>query len=173
MPILAIHPYPPHLKSGFIHHQNWIFIMRTQLLIAMAFMPGIALANTCEITISSSDTMTYDTRSVTVPASCEEFTVNFQHKGRMPKTGMGHNWVLTKSSNVAEVAKAGVAAGADNNFTVQGDERIIAATPLLGGGESATVKFKTSSLSKDEAYTYFCSYPGHWAMMRGTLKLGE
>jgi azurin len=147
--------------------------MRYKYLFSLAFFPAIAFATPCEITVSSSDTMTYDTRLITVPLSCQEFTVNFQHKGRMPKTGMGHNWVLAKSADVADIAKTGVASGAVNNFLPQDDSRIIAATPLLGGGESATIKFKTSALNKEEAYTYFCSYPGHWSMMRGGLKFSD
>lgn len=147
--------------------------MFSRLLLSIAFIPVMAAANTCEIEVSSADTMTYDKRSITVPASCEEFTVNFQHKGRMPKTAMGHNWVLVKNADVAEVAKLGAAAGADKNFLPEGDNRVITATPMLGGGENAKVKFKTSALKRDEAYTYFCSFPGHSTMMRGSLKLGE
>ncbi|MBL8505850.1 MAG: azurin [Methylobacillus glycogenes] len=147
--------------------------MRSLILLALAFAPVIASAASCETTVTSGDTMTYSTRSISVPASCAEFTVNFEHKGHMPKTGMGHNWVLAKSADVGDVAKEGAHAGADNNFVTPGDKRVIAFTPIIGGGEKTSVKFKVSALSKDEAYTYFCSYPGHFSMMRGTLKLEE
>lgn len=145
--------------------------MRLKLLLPLLLAPVVAQAQTCETTVGSADTMTFDVRSITVPSSCETFTVHFQHRGRMPKTGMGHNWVLARSADVESIAKAGVAAGAENSFIAKGDARVIAATPLLGGGESASVSFQVSALGKDEKYTYFCSFPGHWSMMRGSLKL--
>lgn len=147
--------------------------MRLRYLIplAVALLPSIAAADSCEVAVSAADGMAFDTRSINVPASCETFTVNFEHKGRLPKGGMGHNWVLTKSADVNEVAKAASAAGIAKDFLPEDDNRIIAATPLLGGGEKASVSFKTADLSSDDAYTFFCSFPGHWSMMRGSLKL--
>lgn len=146
--------------------------MRLRLLLTLLLAPLAAQAETCEATVGSADTMSFDVRTINVPSSCESFTVHFEHRGRMPKTGMGHNWVLTRATDVEGVAKAGVAAGAASGFVPQGDSRVIAATPLLGGGERASVSFKVGMLAKDDKYTYFCSFPGHWSMMRGTLKLG-
>ena len=147
--------------------------MRLRYLIPLAvvFFPSIAAADNCEFAVSAADGMAFDTRSIDVPVSCETFTVNFEHKGRLPKGGMGHNWVLTKSADMNDVAKAASAAGIANDFLPEGDNRIIAATPLLGGGEKASVSFKTAVLSADDAYTFFCSFPGHCSMMRGSLQL--
>lgn len=147
--------------------------MRLRYLIPLAvvMLPSLATADNCEIAVSAADGMAYDTRSINVPASCETFTVNFEHKGRLPKGGMGHNWVLTKSADVNDVAKAGSEAGIANDFLPEDDSRVIAATPLLGGGEKASVSFKTAELSTEDSYTFFCSFPGHWAMMRGSLQL--
>ncbi len=146
--------------------------MRLRLLLPLLLAPLAAQAENCEATVGSADTMSFDVRTITVPSTCEAFTVHFEHRGRMPKTGMGHNWVLTRAADVEGVAKAGVAAGAASGFVPQGDARVIAATPLLGGGERASVSFKVGALARDDKYTYFCSFPGHWSMMRGTLKLG-
>lgn len=49
---------------------------------------------------------------------------------------------------------------------------MIAHTKVIGGGDSTTVSFATSKLSKGGDYTFFCSFPGHWAMMKGTLSFG-
>ena len=147
--------------------------MRLRYLIPLAvvFLPTIASADNCEVAVSAADGMAFDTRSITVSKSCETFTVNFEHKGSFPKTAMGHNWVLTKNDDVNDVAKVGAAAGIDQNYLPADDSRIIAATPILGGGEKASVSFKTADLSDDVSYTFFCSFPGHWAMMRGSLQL--
>lgn len=149
--------------------------MRLKFLLplAVSLMPAMAAANTCEVAVSAADGMAFDTRAISVPASCETFTVNFTHKGRLPKGGMGHNWVLTRSADLQDVAKAGGEAGIANDFLPQDDSRVIAATPLLGGGENASVSFRTDALSKDESYSFFCSFPGHWAMMRGSLTLTD
>ena len=58
-------------------------------------------------------------------------------------------------------------------ITVKGDKRVIAHTKLLGGGESDAVTFPVASLKAGEAYTYFCSFPGHSALMKGTLALAK
>lgn len=154
--------------------------MRLSLLLpmAVAFLPTIAAADNtaatddkCVISVSAGDGMAYNTRSIDVPLSCEQVTVNFEHTGRLPKGGMGHNWVMTKNSDVNAVVQAGTAAGIANDFLPEDDSLIIAATPLLGGGEKASVTFETSQLSADNTYTFFCSFPGHSAMMRGTVNL--
>ncbi len=43
---------------------------------------------------------------------------------------------------------------------------------LPPGDGPTTVSFPTSKLSKGADYTFFCSFPGHWAMMKGTLTFG-
>lgn len=154
--------------------------MRLSLLLpmAVAFLPTIAAADnttvtddTCVISVSAGDGMAFNTRSIDIPLSCEQVTVNFEHTGRLPKGGMGHNWVMTKNSDVNAVVQAGTAAGIANDFLPEDGDKVIAATPLLGGGEKASVTFETSQLSADNTYTYFCSFPGHSAMMRGTVNL--
>lgn len=159
------------MKSANLHQFG--DIMRFTYLLPLAFFSSVASANTCEVTVTSADSMRFDTRSITVPADCKDFTVKFEHKGHLPKTGMGHNWVLTQSADMNAVVKAGSGAGIENNFLPQGDDRIIAYTPIIGGGESTSVTFSTSKLSADENYTFFCSFPGHWSMMRGSLKLAS
>lgn len=144
-------------------------------LLPLAFVSSISIAsaNTCEVAISSADTWSYDTKAISVPAECKEFTVNFSHKGKLSKEGLGHNWVLAKTADVNAIAQDGGTQGLENNFLKPGDERVIANTPIIGGGESTSTTFKTSVLDANENYTFFCSFPGHTFMMRGTLKVAE
>ena len=125
----------------------------------------------CQLTIEASDTMQYNTLEMSAPASCEEVTVTLVHTGRLPKEGMGHNWVLTTSADFNDVANAGMREGLSNNYIPSGDARVIAGSAIIGGGDSTSVTFSTSGMSADEAYTYFCSFPGHWGMMKGSFKL--
>lgn len=139
-------------------------------LAAFALTPGSASANECELTISGNDAMKFDKTELSVPASCEEVTVKLEHSGKMAANVMGHNWVLSKESDKNAITGAAVAAGMDNEY-VPDDDKVIAHTDVIGGGESTEVTFSTSDLSADEEYVFFCSFPGHWNAMVGTFKI--
>ena len=61
-------------------------------------------------------------------------------------------------------------AGIDNGFLPE-DNRIIAKTAMIGGGESTSITFATSQLNPGTEYTFFCSFPGHYGIMRGKLTI--
>ena len=65
----------------------------------------------------------------------------------------------------ADSFKAGVA----NRFVAPGDKRVIAASDVIGGGESTRVSFATALLDPAQRYVFFCAAPGHWVMMKGEL----
>ena len=46
---------------------------------------------------------------------------------------------------------------------------LIAHTKIVGGGESTTATFPGSALKAGGDYAFFCSFPGHWAIMKGKL----
>ena len=69
------------------------------------------------------------------------------------------------------VAQAGGGAGLENDYVPQNDSRVIAYSKIIGGGETTTVSFSTADLSKSESYTFFCSFPGHYAIMQGSLSV--
>lgn len=128
-----------------------------------------ALAENCELTISGNDQLQFDKSELVVDANCDKVTVTLEHIGRLAKAQMGHNWVLTKSSDYQPVAQAGQAAGLDQDYLPADDDRIIAHTDLVGGGETTSVTFDVSELEAGGDYTYFCSFPGHWVVMKGQL----
>lgn len=140
-------------------------------LTALVFASGPLLAAECAITVDSTDQMTFDTKDITVSKSCKTFTVKLTHSGSLPKNVMGHNWVLSKDADMRGVASDGMTAGLDADYLKPADSRIIAHTKMIGAGESDSVKFDVSKLSAGEQYAFFCSFPGHIAMMKGTLKL--
>lgn len=144
--------------------------MKKILLSAVAMMTMAAHANQCEVTIKGDDAMQFDVKEFTVEkAACAEFTVKLEHAGNLPATAMGHNIVIAKTADIDAVVADGVAAGLEKQYVKEADERVIAHTNLIGGGESAEVKFKTEGLEAGGDYTYVCSYPGHAAIMRGKL----
>ncbi|MBU3056292.1 azurin [Pseudomonas indica] len=125
----------------------------------------------CSVDVESTDQMTYTTKAIEIDKSCKEFTVNLKHTGQLPKNVMGHNWVLTTAADMPGVVSDGMAAGLDNNYLKPDDARIIAHTKVIGGGESDSVSFDVSKLTAGNEYMFFCSFPGHSAMMKGTVTL--
>ncbi len=148
-------------------------IWKPLAVVALCVGAAPVWAADCAVEIEGNDAMQFNKPTISVPASCKEFTVKLKHVGKLPKTAMGHNWVLTKTADVQPVANDGIPAGAAKDYVKDGDARVIAHTKLIGGGESDSVKFATSKLKAGDSYTYFCSFPGHSAIMKGTLTLAK
>ena len=146
---------------------------RTVLLMALAWVACPADAAVCRIALEANDLMQYNKHRLEVSPDCSDVEVTLTHVGKQPAHIMGHNWVLVRSSDVSAVSAAGQNAGRSHNYQQPGDPRIVAATPLVGGGEAATISFSTAGLRFGEAYTFFCSTPGHGTMMRGAFVFGD
>ena len=144
--------------------------MRKWLVVPLlALAAGSLHAAECAITVEGNDAMQFNTKAIEIPATCKDFTVTLKHVGKLPKASMGHNWVLSKAADEAAVTADAIKAGAAADYLKAGDARVIAHTKLLGGGESDSVTFPVSKLTAGEAYAFFCSFPGHAALMKGTV----
>jgi azurin len=124
-------------------------------------------AESCRLNIEGNDAMKFNLTELKVSAGCTEVELALKHTGKLPKETMGHNWVLTKTADMMPVANASVAAGIAKDYVPVGDKRVIAHTKLVGGGQSTSVKFPMSKLTKGGDYTFFCSFPGHYGVMKG------
>jgi azurin len=138
----------------------------------LALAPHARAADACKLEISGNDQMQYDKQELSVPASCKEVTVTLHHSGKLPKEAMGHDWVLTLTSDLGAVAQAGMSAGASKDYLDPGDKRAIAHTKVIGGGETTSVTFSTAGLKAGGDYSYECTFPGHSALMKGKFKFG-
>jgi len=138
----------------------------------LALVPFTAFADECDLTIEGTDQMSFSAKKMSVPASCETVKVTLKHTGSLAKDMMGHNWVLTKADDMQAIVKEGAAAGLDNNYLPEGDDRIIAATEVIGGGETSEVEFSTDGLA-GEKLSFFCSFPGHSGMMKGRFEVKQ
>jgi azurin len=88
----------------------------------------------------------------------------------MPKIAMGHNLVILNKgvSSMAFGQKVlGMGASATNPLPEASMGDVLAATKLLGPDESDTIQF--TAPSEPGKYEYLCTFPGHFAMMRGTM----
>lgn len=139
------------------------------LLLAGLLMAGTAQAENCVIDLKGDDAMKFDQAEVVVSASCPSITINLAHSGKLPVTAMGHNVVISATRDVQAIGTAGMSAGAAANYVPAGDARVLAHTKIIGGGESTSSTFSGSALVAGGDYTFFCSFPGHWAIMKGKL----
>lgn len=147
--------------------------MDTAAPAAVATAPGndkpAAVVTDCATEVEGNDAMQYNVGAITVPASCSEFTINLKHTGQMPVAAMGHNVVITLAPDMKAVAADGIGAGIDADYVKADDARVIAHTSMIGGGESTSVTFPVSKINDGGPYEFFCSFPGHSAIMKGVI----
>ncbi len=147
--------------------------MRLLTLTALLLIASApAFAKTCEVTVESNDQMKFDKTEIAIAADCTEVALTLKHTGTLAANVMGHNWVLAKTAEYRPLAIAGGRETAETSFLPKDDARAIAFTPVIGGGETTSVTFATSKLEAGGDYTFFCSFPGHWGVMKGKLTFG-
>ena len=121
-----------------------------------------------KVTITGNDTMQFDKREFAVKSG-EKVELEFKNIGKLPKIAMGHNLVILKkgiSSLKFGQKVMSLGASATNALPEGSMEDVIAATKLLGPGENETLTFTAPGPGD---YQFVCSFPGHFAMMRGIM----
>lgn len=86
---------------------------------------------------------------------------------------MAHNVVIVKPGTEEKVGKAAdemtsLEDGYERNF-IPDLEEVLFATPLVDAGETFQLDFIAPR--KRGEYPFICSFPGHWRMMKGILKV--
>lgn len=115
------------------------------------------------IVLESTDQMTFSTNEIRVKAG-EKVTLTLKHVGKMPVEVMGHNFVLLKQgTDLAAFAGKAMNAKA-TDYVPAGSDEVIAHTKMIGGGESTTITFDAPEKG---TYDFMCSFPGHYAIMKG------
>jgi azurin len=149
-------------------------VVRSLALCSLLAVAGNAFGadKVCKVDVTGNDAMQFDKKEIAVGADCTSIEVTLHHSGKLPAQAMGHNFVLTKTADVAGVASDGIGAGFAKDHVKPGDARVIAHTKIIGGGQSTSVTIPASKLKAGEAYTFFCSFPGHSAIMKGAFKFG-
>lgn len=148
-----------------------MLIRTTAYILMLLGLSTQALANDCHVSIDANDAMQFSSDTITVSSSCKEVTLTLNHIGNLPATTMGHNVVITDTANVQAVGTEGMTAGLDNSYVKPNDERVYAFTQVVGGGNSTSVTFSLEKMKAGGDYSFFCSFPGHWAIMRGKFVL--
>lgn len=144
-------------------------VLLSTVLLALA--PSAFAAATCSASLEGSDAMKYNLANLDVSKKCKTFTINFKHAGKLAKNVMGHNVVIAKTADIAGIDADGIKAGLAADYLKAGDARVVAHSKLLGGGESTTFTFAPAKLAAGGPYAFFCSFPGHSTIMKGTITL--
>ena len=120
------------------------------------------------ITITGNDRMQFDITRFVVPAG-EEITLTFKNIGRMPKESMGHNLAIIDQSLSANAFSAASQRHPNNEYIApEHEDKVIAATRILGPGEEETIVF--TAPTEPGEYPFVCSFPAHTpAGMRGIM----
>jgi azurin len=121
------------------------------------------------ITIEGNDQMKFSVTEIQAKPG-EQLRIVLKGVGTMPKAAMSHNWVLLQSkANPTTFANESMMAGPAANYIAAARKAdVIAATALVGAGETAEITFKVPAAVGN--YPYLCSFPGHFAAgMKGTL----
>jgi glucose/arabinose dehydrogenase/azurin len=125
---------------------------------------------TIEITLTAIEAkMAFDKQSITVPAG-RKVSLVFNNPDLMP-----HNVVITKPGTEQKVGEAAdqmakLKDGFEKNFVPESPD-VLFATPLVNSGKSFRLDFKAPTQPGD--YPFICSFPGHWRVMKGIMKVTE
>ena len=113
------------------------------------------------------EAMKYDLKEFTVkPGQSVEIIIE-------NPDAMQHNMVITKPGSLEKVGRAGDAMmkdekGAEKNY-VPALAEVLYSTPLINPGQSYKLKFKAPVAVGN--YPYVCTFPGHWTLMTGVMKV--
>ena len=86
---------------------------------------------------------------------------------------MPHNIVIFRRGTIAEYEKELFGSLNEPNAQLRGfvpdSPNVLVASRLLNAGESTVVTFDAPT--EPGEYPFVCSFPGHWATMRGVLRI--
>lgn len=122
--------------------------------------------DTTVVVINGNDDMTFDLNDITVQAG-KPVRLTLHNIGKLPAQSMAHNWVLlVQGTSLGAFAQAALE-DKSGEYIPPAKEKIIAHTRMLGPGEEHTINFVAPAKGE---YDYLCTFPGHYAVMKGKLK---
>jgi azurin len=144
-----------------------ILIVLASLLVAVA----PARAQSSDVTtveIQVGDNMRF-TPSVINARPGEKLRIVLKGMGKIPKTGMAHNFVLLKRGVSPQAFADKSSAARDTEFIVPAlQDQMIIASHLVGPGEESEVTFTAPDRAGE--YVFLCTFPGHFKLgMKGQL----
>jgi azurin len=140
------------------------------LILASALIAAPAFAADVKLELTGNDAMQFSTKTLEATAG-DNITLTFKHIGQLPVQAMGHNVVVLKPGTAIPTVAMKAVTAKDTEYVPADAETkalIVTHTKLIGGGQSDTITFK---IDEPGVYPFFCSFPGHFANMAGTLTI--
>tara|TARA_B100000686_G_C15994833_1_gene573761 strand:- start:38 stop:502 length:465 start_codon:yes stop_codon:yes gene_type:complete len=132
---------------------------------------SLAFAKDCKIVISGSDMMRFDTNEINIHENCKKYVITLKHSGNLPINAMGHNIVFLETSNLQKIiSKINMSHGIENGFLPEMKE-VLFKSKMIGGGQETTFELDLNVFNREGEYMFICSFPGHFALMQGKLKI--
>ena len=120
--------------------------------------------NLANLVISGNDAMPFDKKELKVKAG-QKVKLTLRHTGKMDVNVMGHNVVILKQGVSVSAFGNRAATAKDNGYIPVGSEGdVIAYTKIIGGGQTTSIEFDAPPVG---TYDFLCSFPGHYALMKG------
>ena len=122
--------------------------------------------NIVEVNLTANDQMMYNLNSI-VAKEGDLIKVNFENIGKMPKSTMGHNFIILKPDvDLASFAAKAMLAKETEYIPVDERDNILVHSKLLGPGEKKVIEFTAPAKG---TYKFICTFPGHYITMQGNL----
>ena len=119
---------------------------------------------TVRLTITGDDQMKFDQKVLEV-AEGTRVILTLKHIGKMSVEAMGHNFVLLQPGTDLDAFALAAASAVESEYIpARKQDRVIAHTRMLGGGQSDTIVFLAPPPG---TYKFICSFPAHYTMMQG------
>ncbi|MEY3609152.1 MAG: hypothetical protein RLZZ447_1940 [Verrucomicrobiota bacterium] len=143
------------------------FLAPLALLTALLACTGLRAAEPVRtIEITANDQMKFNLAKIEAKAG-ETLKVVLKNVGTLPKEAMGHNWVLLKpGTDLNAFAQASMTAKDAEYIAPAHKDKVVAFVKVLGPKQTGEVTFTVPAAGE---YTYVCSFPGHYMLMKGTL----
>lgn len=116
---------------------------------------------------SQDDQLAFTATTLTAKAG-EQVILVFKNNAK----ALRHNWVLVQGDEAVakQVSEQALAAGLEQDALLSDQTDVLAHTNLVPSGATASLTF--TAPTEPGAYTYLCTFPGHYLMgMKGTLQV--
>lgn len=151
-------------------------LIKTLTALSLAFLisiPAFASGindNIRTINVKGTDNMKFDVNLIEA-APGETIRITFETVSNLPKQAMGHNIaIIDLGVDLEEFVMASISARDNDYIAPEFEDRVIAHTAMIGGGETSTIEFTVPETPGD--YEYACTFPGHYqGGMVGVLRV--
>ncbi len=122
------------------------------------------------INVVGTDNMKFDVTLIEAEAG-ETIRIVLTTESNMPKQAMAHNIaIIDLGVDMEEFVMASIRARDNEYIAPDFEDRVVAHTAMIGGGETSTIEFTVPETPGD--YEYVCTFPGHYqGGMVGVLRV--